>query len=79
MKSWPWWSRPQFGHFGVLLGHQCINDRGGYLVKVTGGGSVRITDNPKKGSALPYVVRVRTQDRDVSGPSGVACNEKKGG
>ena len=56
-----------------------INDRGGYLVKVTGGGSVRVTDNPKKGSALPYVVRVRTQDRDVSGPSGVVCNEKKGG
>ena len=55
-----------------------VNDRGAPLVKVTGGGTVRVTDNPKKGSALPYVVRVRTQDRDVSGPSGVACNEKKG-
>ena len=56
-----------------------VNDRGAPLVKVTGGGTVRIANNPKKGSALPYVVFVRTQDRDVSGPSGVACNEKKGG
>jgi len=55
-----------------------VNDRGSPLVKVTGGGTVNVVPNPKKGSALPYVVRVRTQDRDVSGPSGVACNEKKG-
>jgi hypothetical protein len=56
-----------------------VNDRGAPLVKVTGGGTARIVDNPKKSSANPFVVRVRTQDRDVSGPSGVACNEKKGG
>jgi hypothetical protein len=56
-----------------------VNDRGSPLVKVTGGGTVRVVDNPKKSSANPFVVRVRTQERDVSGPSGVACNEKKGG
>jgi len=56
-----------------------INDRGSPMVKVTGGGTARVVDNPKKSSAHPYVVRVRTQERDVSGPSGVACNEKKGG
>ena len=55
-----------------------IRDRSGALVKVTGGGSVRVVNNPKSSSANPYVVRVRTQDRDVSGPSGVACNESKG-
>jgi len=56
--------------------YQCgIPDRSGALLKITGGGTVRVVNNPKAGSALPYVVRVRTQDRDVSGPSGVACNE----
>nr|AUN35544.1 hypothetical protein [uncultured bacterium] len=47
-------------------------------VKVTGAGTIRVVNNPKKSSAHPFVLRVRTQDRDVSGPSGVACNEKKG-
>jgi hypothetical protein len=47
-------------------------------VKVTGGGTIRIVNNPKKSVTHPYVLRVRTQDRDVSGPSGVACTEKKG-
>ena len=56
-----------------------VNDRGSPLIKVTGGGTARVVDNPKKSSANPFVVRVRTQERDVSGPSGVACNEKKGG
>jgi hypothetical protein len=55
-----------------------VNDRGSPLVKVTGGGTARVVDNPKKSSSKPFVVRVRTQERDVSGPSGVACNEKKG-
>ena len=55
-----------------------VNDRGSPLIKVTGGGTARVVDNPKKSSANPFVVRVRTQERDVSGPSGVACNEKKG-
>ena len=52
---------------------------GSSQVKVTGGGTIRVVNNPRKSSASPYVVRVRTQDRDVSGPSGVACTEKKGG
>ena len=48
-------------------------------VRVTGGGTIRVVNNPKTSSANPYVIRVRTQDRDVSGPSGVACTQKKGG
>jgi hypothetical protein len=52
-------------------------DRFGPSVKVTGSGTARVVNNPRKASANPYVVRVRTQDRDVSGPSGLACNESK--
>ena len=60
-------------------GYQCgIAERGGgALVKVTGGGSVTVTANPKTSSANPYIVRVRTQDRDVTGPAGLACTEQK--
>ena len=58
--------------------YQCgIPERGGALVKVTGGGSVNVVSNPKTSSANPYIVRVRTQDKDVTGPSGLACTETK--
>jgi len=43
-------------------------------VKVTGGGTVRILPNPRKSSAYPYIVRVRTHDRkDLTGPRGLTC------
>jgi len=43
-------------------------------VKVTGGGTVRILPNPRKSSASPYIVRVRTHDRkDLTGPRGLTC------
>jgi hypothetical protein len=43
------------------------------FVKVTGGGTVRIVPNPRRGS-LPYAVRVRTHDRqDLTGPKGLPC------
>lgn len=43
-------------------------------VKVTGGGTVRILPNPRKSSAFPYIVRVRTHDRkDLTGPRGLTC------
>ena len=54
-----------------------ILDRSGTSVNLTGGGTARVVNNPRKASAIPYVVRVRTQDRDVSGPSGLACQEYK--
>jgi hypothetical protein len=44
-------------------------------VKVTGGGDIRVVNNPKPSQASPYVARVRTQDADVSGPSGIVCPE----
>jgi hypothetical protein len=46
------------------------------LVKVTGSGSIRIQPNPRK-SANPYIVRIATLDKDLTGPSGVACQESK--
>jgi hypothetical protein len=44
-------------------------------VKVTGSGTVRILPNPRYSrSAWPYIVRVRTRDRqDITGPRGLAC------
>jgi hypothetical protein len=46
-------------------------------VKVTGAGTIRILHNPRK-SAAPYIVRVRTQDRqDLTGPKGLACPESR--
>ena len=47
-------------------------------VKVTGGGLVRIMSNPRAtpGSS-PYLVRVRTHDKDITGPRGLQCPEMK--
>ena len=55
-----------------------IGNRKRALVKLTGAGIARVVNNPKAKSELPYVVRVRSQDRDVSGPAGLSCNEAKG-
>jgi hypothetical protein len=45
-------------------------------VKVTGAGSIRVLRNPRAKSAYPYIVRVRTHDRqDLTGPKGLACPE----
>jgi len=47
-------------------------------VKVTGAGTIRILRNPSKKSAYPYIVRVRTHDRqDLTGPRGLVCPESK--
>ena len=45
-------------------------------LKVTGSGSIRIQPNPRK-SANPYIVRIGTLDKDLTGPAGVACQEPK--
>jgi hypothetical protein len=47
-------------------------------VKVTGAGTVRVLQNPRSGSAYPYIVRIRTHDRkDLTGPRGLTCPEAK--
>lgn len=46
-------------------------------VKVTGTGTIRIQPNPNSKSADPYIIRIRTQDKDLSGPRGVPCTVPK--
>ena len=49
------------------------------MVKVTGGGTVRITRNPNAKSATPYIVRIRTHDgQSLTGPHGLACPRGRG-
>ena len=49
-------------------------------VKVTGAGTLRLVPNPRKKSAYPVVVRVRTHDRkDLTGPRGLVCPEDRKG
>ena len=49
------------------------------LVKVTGGGTVRVMRNPGAKSGSPYIVRIRTHDgQSLTGPHGLACPRPKG-
>ena len=49
------------------------------MVKVTGGGTVRVMGNPNTKSASPYIVRVRTHDgQSLTGPRGLACPRGRG-
>jgi hypothetical protein len=47
-------------------------------VKVTGDGLLRIQRNPYKSELSPFIVRIRSGQRDLTGPRGVTCLEKKG-
>src|SRR5262249_55612781 len=47
-------------------------------VKVTGGGTIRVLPNPRRKSAVPYILRIRAHDgKDLTGPRGLACPESK--
>ena len=48
------------------------------MVKVTGGGTVRVMRNPRAKSASPYIVRVRTHDgQSLTGPHGLVCPQAR--
>jgi hypothetical protein len=47
-------------------------------VKVTGDGLVRVQRNPHKSELSPYIVRIRSGEKDLTGPRGVTCLERKG-
>ena len=47
-------------------------------VKITGDGLLRIQRNPHRSELSPYVVRIRSGEKDLTGPRGVTCLEKKG-
>ena len=57
--------------------YQCAPERV-QTVKVTGDGLVRIQRNPYKSALSPYIVRIRSGQKDLTGPRGVTCLEKKG-
>ena len=49
-------------------------------LKVTGDGTVRVMDNPRYArSAAPYVVRIRSGQKDLTGPRGLPCLAPKKG
>jgi hypothetical protein len=47
-------------------------------VKVTGDGYLRIQHNPRKSELSPYIVRIRSGEKNVTPPSGVTCLARKG-
>ena len=47
-------------------------------VKVTGDGLLQIQRNNHKSELSPYIVRIRSGEKDLTGPRGVTCLEKKG-
>jgi hypothetical protein len=47
-------------------------------VTITGDGLLRIQRNPYKSELSPYIVRIRSGQKDLTGPRGVTCLEKKG-
>ena len=47
-------------------------------VKITGDGLMRIQRNPYKSELSPYIVRIRSGQKDLTGPRGVTCLVKKG-
>jgi hypothetical protein len=49
-------------------------------IKVTGDGTVRIMRNPRyPRSAAPYIVRIRSGQKDLTGPRGLPCLATKKG
>ena len=47
-------------------------------VKITGDGLLRVQRNSHKSELSPYIVRIRSGEKDLTGPRGVTCLEKKG-
>lgn len=54
----------------------CVHE-GDEYVKVTGDGTLRIMTNPRypRRSSAPYVLRIRSGVKDLTGPRGLPCNE----
>lgn len=43
-------------------------------LKVTGDGTVRVQHNPRHPkSSVPYIVRIRSGEKDLTGPAGLSC------
>jgi hypothetical protein len=58
--------------------YACTMPEGAKQMKIPSAGTVRIMPNPRKGSAIPYVVRVvGGNGNDITPPNGVNCVEWK--
>jgi hypothetical protein len=57
--------------------YQCAPEKV-QTVKVTGDGLLRVQRNPYKSELSPYIVRIRSGEKDLTGPRGVTCLQKKG-
>lgn len=53
--------------------YYCVSE-GDEYVKVTGDGTIRVLPNPRR-SSLPYIVRIRSGVKDLTGPRGLPCAE----
>lgn len=51
--------------------HTCAPE-GVDSIQVTGDGTVRVMHNPRR-SAFPYIVRIRSGQKDLTGPRGLPC------
>lgn len=59
--------------------YECrLPESGPPTVKVTGAGTLTITNTTRAKSAYPFIVRIRANDgKDLTGPRGIACLEAK--
>ena len=54
--------------------YQCGFAEGYRDLKVTGDGTVRVQHNPRHPkSSIPYIVRIRSGEKDLTGPAGLSC------
>ena len=59
--------------------YTCGPETVGARVTVTGDGLLRVLHNPRKTQLSPYIVRIRSGQKDLTGPAGVPCLEPKKG
>ncbi len=56
------------------LEYTCSFAEGYRDLKVTGDGEVRVHHNPRHPkSSVPYIVRIRSGQKDLTGPAGLSC------
>ena len=60
--------------------YSCGHVEGSNVVKVTGDGSIRVMHNPRHPkSSVKYITRIRSGQKDMTGPSGLSCLETRKG
>ena len=58
----------------------CGHAEGSNVVKVTGDGNIRVMHNPRHPKiSVKYIARIRSGQKDMTGPAGLACREPRKG